>query len=68
MCTYKEQYLGASQQVLPIISPIYVSNQSVGAVLEIFSVEKRNGRMKHMKWLKGAKPEGLEEVSVTWLW
>jgi hypothetical protein len=46
VCAYREQYSDASQQntVLPIISPFYGVNPSVGTVLEIF-------------WAKENKPQ-----------
>jgi hypothetical protein len=52
----KNNTLMQASQVLLIISPIYVLNQSAGAVLYTFSV----GGMKHVQWLKGAKPESLQ--------
>jgi hypothetical protein len=48
----KNNILEQASKILSHISPFYGVNPSVGAVLEIFSVKERNGRMRYVTSLK----------------
>jgi hypothetical protein len=42
----------------------------VNLSLQIFCVKKKweNEACERFKWLKGEKPEGLEDALVIWIW
>jgi hypothetical protein len=70
-CAHVKNILVQRSKILPTISPFYgVNLPSVGAVLDIFSVRKRNGRMRCecVKWLKGTRLEDFKDASVNWIW
>jgi hypothetical protein len=59
---------GASQQnIANYFSLLWGTLISLRCVRDILSEKKRNGRMKHVKRLKGEKLDNLEDVSVIWM-
>jgi hypothetical protein len=69
--TARKNILVQTSKIFPTIYPIYGVNPSINlrCVGDIPSETKKweNETCERVKWLKGAKPEGLEVVFVIWI-